>query len=151
MVYFSTSTIPLEGQLALLMNNRIESVGRQLRNVFPDYNFNGLDTTKLTSEEKAPFVEKWTSEFIIPRVPTHFWKSKVIHSIPCQQTTRSKLFRKIFDIEHINICTNAEFHPIFDENLGQECRSINCNECLEHFHLDLECNPFKHVGIHVSK
>jgi len=66
----------------------------------------------------------------IPLIPTYFWRSKMFHELPSSTHYRKLLSREIYDIDHVNFCSNLKFH-LFDAN---HCTCVACNKKMCHYH-----------------
>jgi len=46
----------------------------------------------------------------IPLIPIEFWSTRIIVNIPTNVFYRNRLMREIFDMHHLDICTDTSFH-----------------------------------------
>ena len=63
----------------------------------------------------------------VPLIPSAFWNTRIVTSIPVNKFYRKRLMREIFDLHHMEICTNTTFHIRPEE-------SCVCNVCFRHAH-----------------
>ena len=68
----------------------------------------------------------------VENVPSGFWKSRMIESLPVKFYFRRNIAKEIVDAEHWKICQLSDFHT---HSLGEECICIFCNNHCEWFHL----------------
>ena len=98
MVYYITSEQPLTKTL----RNRARS------------QYGGLTFPESLSGMKLSFLDNITLDATpydpIPLLPTEFWSTRVIERIPINAFYRKKLMHEIFDLGHMNICTDNNFH-----------------------------------------
>jgi len=127
-IHFLTSTIPLSDNLKRAAPNAIRALsfppslhGHQL-SFFPQSS-QGLDQV----EGQLKIIEK---------IPTTFWLSRTITSIPQHRQSRRRVLREILDSDHLQICQSSTFHtsPL------PSCLCINCGEWAHTFHERFCCN-----------
>jgi len=67
----------------------------------------------------------------IPLIPTFFWHSRILNSIPSSYYNRKVICREVLDIDHYKYCNNNTFHIINHET----CRCIGCQDKMSHYHI----------------
>ena len=121
---------------------------------------NDLSTNKLSScrtSDKPPILHQTkctisctNSEGDLPyywyyenlsKIPTYFWRSKVIKIYPIKFDLRKNICMEITDLNHYKLCQNKEFHPI--QSMNKLCICLLCGEQLEHYHQYFICFPCK--------
>ena len=123
-VYFLTETKPF---VHTLLEKAEEKLGK-IEEIKLSLNLNHQEPFLLRDRARKTLDEYKTTELI----PTGFWKSEVLKSLPVNYSYRSKTCRRIVDAEHWKICKNNEFHS---HSLGNKCKCMFCNEHAEWFHL----------------
>ena len=114
-VYYLTNQQPLSITLK-------KQAPHQLRGLnFPE----SLSGMKLSFLELTQTVTEHFNP--IPLVPSVFWSTQVVHNIPINKYYRKRLMRDLFDLNHLEICTNKNFHPHAEEG-------CLCKFCSQHAH-----------------
>ena len=115
-VHFLTSTIPLSKRLRQLAPHNIGALS------FPP-EMNGHRLTFLKGDNSAEEAEN-----IYESIPSTFWLSRNLHTIPTSQKLRRRLCREVLDSEHHLICKSTTFHPTPTD-------SCICLYCSNHAHM----------------
>ena len=115
MVYFVTNTEPLSKSLLRRAPNQIGGL------IFPE-SFSGLKMSFL--ENTQCDMERYDP---VPLIPSTFWITRQIETMPTNMYYRKMIMRDIFDIDHLSICSNNNFHTRAEE-------SCVCRICSNHAH-----------------
>ena len=67
----------------------------------------------------------------LERIPSGFWRSKVIENLPVNFSYRRRTCNELFDSEHWKICTLNDFHT---HSVSEECVCMFCNNHCEWYH-----------------
>ena len=70
---------------------------------------------------------------IISRIPSAFWSTRIINSIPVNVFYRKRLMREVLDLQHMELCKNKKFHVYSEEN----CVCIICSKHAHPYHIKL--------------
>ena len=122
--HFLTSTVPLTTTLKTLQHTGLNAFTMPpemngymlsfLNNLNPDTHYDPL-----------------------PIIPTYFWRSRVFFRLPNCFHNRKKLCHEIYDITHLNICSNEKFHILSNES----CICRACGENMSHY----SCGYYRHI------
>ena len=116
-INFLTSTIPLSQKLKYLSPHTISSL------TFPqEMHGHCLSFLQNINQDIMPHV--WES------IPSEFWTSRIVTSIPSNPKLRRRLCREVLDTEHYVLCSTSNFHPIPTPS----CICKNCNKHAHMFH-----------------
>ena len=111
-VYHVTDSQPLSTTLKSLAPRRLGGL------VFPEC-FSGMRLSFIQGTDDQNF----TSFNPVPSIPTTYWMSRIVTSIPSNKFYRHRLMREVLDIPHYDICTNVNFHYKIDD----QCRCKLCD------------------------
>jgi len=122
-IHFLTSTSSLSKSLKRAAPNAIRSLsfpeilhGHRL-SFFPQ-------TTGLEQDQQQDHLEN------IEQIPSTFWLSRNISSIPLHPKFRKRMLREILDTDHFKICKTSTFHT----HSLSTCLCINCGEHAHQYH-----------------
>jgi len=115
-VHFLTSTTPLSETLKNLAPHTMGSF------TFPT-EMHGHKLSFLQHENG-----NHESANVLESIPTEFWLSRNLHSIPARQNLRKSLCRDVLDSDHFLICKTPTFHPT-------ATYSCICKLCNNHAHM----------------
>ena len=115
-VLYISESRPLSESLKAIASQRLGGL------VFPAC-FSGMKLSFITTAQQTIYDP-------IPAIPTTFWMSRYIHSIPYTKFYRHKIMYEIFDIGHKHFCMNTNFHARPEEN----CKCSKCNEHAHSYH-----------------
>lgn len=116
LIYFFTQSSPLLHFLQHFAANSFLSTS------FPSC----LDGLKL----QPPSFSFSSEQSLLASVPSYFWHSQVVHSIPLNPHSRRALCYSIFDLYHPHICKTKKFHTLNYKS----CFCKYCNVILTHYH-----------------
>ena len=90
-----------------------------------------LDGMQLSLFNKLPDINEYDEEEeIFKKIPSHFWRSKQIMSLPMNETYRRKICREICDSDHFEHCKLTKFH-----NYSTDCICKYCGDHLHPYHV----------------
>ena len=135
-----TSSVPLEVQMMVFVENSKRSLQKQLNRVLQNYAFDVLCPNKSITEGSADYYKKWTLEKLIPNIPSEFWRSRIITKLPTTFNARKKLCLEVLNMNHKSLCTDNRFHVKIN---AENCFCVQCDMPLEWYHLTYMCDPFK--------
>jgi len=115
-VHFLTSTTPLSEKLKYLAPHTIGSI------TFP----NEMHGHKVSFFQCENVI--FESATTLESIPTEFWLSRNLHTIPARQNLRKRLCRDVLDADHFLICKTSSFHPT-------ATLSCLCKFCHDHAHM----------------
>jgi len=100
------------------------------------HHLGGLIFPEILSGVKLSFLEFTqpvdNNEYdIIPRIPSVFWSTRIIDTIPVNAFYRKRLMREVLDLQHNEICSNINFHVRAEDN----CICKICNEHAHPYHI----------------
>ena len=123
-VYFLTQTKPL---VNTLLEKAEEKLGK-IEEINLSLNLNHRELFLVNDRARTVLEEYKTLE----EIPTGFWKSEVINSLPVNYSYRRNICRRIVDAEHWKLCKLSKFHS---HSLGKKCKCMFCNEQAEWYHI----------------
>ena len=100
-IHFLTSTIPLSKHLQRAAPGTISSLK------FPPI-LHGIRLSFFPDPSQEIGNEHWEQ---LQNIPSSFWLSRTLTSIPIYARSRRRLFREILDTDHSQICKSSTFHP----------------------------------------
>ena len=114
-IYHLTSTIPLSTRLKRAAPNSLQALS------FPS----------ILHGHNLSFFPQPSQEMdrvdIPEQIPSTFWLSRMVFTIPLRRKVRRRLFRDILDTDHHIMCKTTSFHP-------HSLPSCICVHCGEHAH-----------------
>ena len=95
----------------------------------------GLTFPENLSGMKLSFIENAQLDTVeydpIPWIPSAFWSTPVVESIPNNKFYRKKMMYDLLDLYHSDICKNNNFHAHSEEN----CVCKFCNTHAHPYHI----------------
>ena len=119
-IYHITDLKPLTCFLGELCHERTGNL------LFPE----SLDGLQLSLFNRLPVIDWNKKEEIWEKVPTYFWRSRQILSIPVNDRYRRKVCREICDCSHFEHCKNSTFHVY-----NIDCICKYCGDNLHPYHI----------------
>lgn len=119
--YFLTETRPLDEWLKAILPDLVGSLGE----------FGDLKGAQLTPFHRFPPISELN---IVENVPSWFWRSRTVNSIPCNPKYRqTEVCREIFDLDHSDFCKLQYYHL----NTTEACLGKICHKVLSPYHQQL--------------
>ena len=115
--HYLTNTCPLLQTLDFLTPHTLSSLS------FPPQ-LSGYKLSFITETPITPYDP-------IPLIPSFFWHSRILKSLPSSYRNRKQICRELLDVDHYKYCKTEGFH-LLDYN---SCICLSCQNNIQHYHL----------------